>query len=131
MTRSVRRSRRMNGTNPRALGINPRAIRRRLAKLEKGQHPGRPPDGRAWWDWYDRYLRCDAWQETRERALAAAQHSCQVCGSQATQVHHRTYARVGRERLSDLLALCRDCHESVHGKPVTGTFTQVRGGQIR
>jgi hypothetical protein len=30
-------------------------------------------------------------------------------------VHHLTYARVGKERLLDLLALCSVCHEGHHG----------------
>ena len=28
--------------------------------------------------------------------------------------HHKTYARLFREDLSDLLGLCRQCHEAAH-----------------
>ena len=38
----------------------------------------------------------------------------------ATQVHHLTYKRVGREMLFDLVAVCADCHEVVHEEPEGG-----------
>ena len=37
-----------------------------------------------------------------------------VCGAQATVVHHKTYNNIGKEPLSDLVALCKECHERVH-----------------
>ena len=48
---------------------------------------------------------------------------CVVCYAQGDlQVHHRTYERIGYERLSDLTTLCADCHGMFHGKqylPIT------------
>lgn len=32
----------------------------------------------------------------------------------AQDVHHKTYDNVGREPLSDLVSLCRECHEKKH-----------------
>jgi 5-methylcytosine-specific restriction endonuclease McrA len=32
----------------------------------------------------------------------------------AVEVHHLTYERLGEERLTDLVALCRSCHEREH-----------------
>jgi hypothetical protein len=32
-------------------------------------------------------------------------------------VHHLTYARLGRERPGDLLAVCEACHGALHGRP--------------
>lgn len=29
-------------------------------------------------------------------------------------VHHRTYERLGKERLSDVAAVCRFCHDLIH-----------------
>jgi len=29
-------------------------------------------------------------------------------------IHHRTYERFGHEWLSDLIALCRNCHDLTH-----------------
>ncbi len=36
---------------------------------------------------------------------------CQVCGGDATDVHHLTYDRFGHEDMNDLVSLCRRCHE--------------------
>jgi 5-methylcytosine-specific restriction endonuclease McrA len=30
------------------------------------------------------------------------------------EVHHLSYARLGREELSDLITLCHECHKAVH-----------------
>lgn len=39
----------------------------------------------------------------------------QVCNCNAPlDVHHNTYERRGQERPSDLIALCRPCHEKHH-----------------
>ena len=42
--------------------------------------------------------------------MKRAGYKCRKCGSRATQVHHETYKRIGRERLSDLTAVCGGCH---------------------
>jgi len=31
------------------------------------------------------------------------------------QVHHLSYQYVGDERTVDLITICRDCHELIHG----------------
>lgn len=64
---------------------------------------------------YASYLRTPHWQDLRYRALLAAEHRCQSCnrGSQL-DVHHRTYERLGEERLADLTVLCRSCHTIFH-----------------
>lgn len=36
------------------------------------------------------------------------------CSNEATDVHHLTYKRLGKEQLDDLQALCRKCHEQKH-----------------
>jgi hypothetical protein len=63
---------------------------------------------------YDAYLRSPGWRKRRAGVLNAARGMC-ACGAPATQVHHRTYARLGHERPSDLHAVCRACHEKIHG----------------
>ena len=65
-----------------------------------------------------------AWLEQREgwRARWAASHGrdplCQVCGApwalRRSDVHHRSYARLGSERDADLVPLCRPCHRRLH-----------------
>jgi 5-methylcytosine-specific restriction endonuclease McrA len=75
---------------------------------------GGPED--EWWKRYSAYLRSDRWKEKRARCLERAQFKCKKCGGKATQAHHLTYVRMGRERQSDLLAVCKVCHEEIHGR---------------
>lgn len=95
-----------------------------LRKIEQGlkfvgrealKHVGRrlPLDGKRWL--YSIYLKSDAWQIKRKAVLKAAGYRCR-CGNRATQVHHETYERVFNERLSDLTAVCRACHQAEHSK---------------
>lgn len=64
--------------------------------------------------YYD-YLETPEWQERRQRALKRAGYRCQTCNAQGIlNVHHRTYERRGCELDSDLIVLCRDCHQKFH-----------------
>jgi hypothetical protein len=68
---------------------------------------------------YAEYLASPEWRVRRDRAVARAEGRCQLCNSaKHLNVHHRTYARIGRERPTDLIVLCRECHEHFHG--ITG-----------
>jgi 5-methylcytosine-specific restriction endonuclease McrA len=57
------------------------------------------------------YVTTNAWKRRRNRALEKAGWKCQKCGRQmvALFVVHRTFARVGHERPSDLAVMCGDC----------------------
>ena len=66
---------------------------------------------------YEKYLQSDAWKEKRNTILKAAGYRCRKCGERATEVHHETYKRIYKEKLTDLTALCRKCHETVHTVP--------------
>jgi len=66
---------------------------------------------------YQTYLRSEHWKEPKKRFRASRlhKHCCYVCGTRyGLQVHHKSYRRIGNERLHDLLYLCDDCHWSVH-----------------
>ena len=65
---------------------------------------------------YRRYLQSDAWKTKRKAVLQAAGYRCRRCGAPATEVHHETYKRIYNERMSDLTALCSNCHEAAHSK---------------
>ena len=63
---------------------------------------------------HDDYLNSLRWKEKREKALAYARHSCQICKSEKNiGVYHNTIQRFGKEYLSDLVVLCSDCHNIV------------------
>lgn len=77
--------------------------------------PEREPPN--FWTKYSEYLASPEWAEKRRRVLDRADYRCEGCGErQATQVHHLTYARVGKEMLFDLVAVCDYCHDVIHGK---------------
>lgn len=66
---------------------------------------------------YEAYLASPEWAEKRTSVLRKADWICQCCEHfKATEVHHITYARIGREANSDLMAVCSFCHGLIHGK---------------
>lgn len=67
---------------------------------------------------YEQYLRSLAWQEKRHFMLGWAGGRCQQCGySENLEVHHRTYDRLGNERIpEDLEVLCSPCHALLHNR---------------
>lgn len=68
----------------------------------------------AWWRWYNTYLESSVWKEKRRAVLLRAQGVCEGCrNAMATEVHHLTYERVGREPLFDLVAVCKPCHDEI------------------
>jgi len=66
---------------------------------------------------YQAYLSTPEWQVLRRLKLIEAGGRCQVCNNNGEMhVHHRTYARLGKELLSDLTVLCSECHNIFHDK---------------
>lgn len=63
------------------------------------------------------YLSTYHWKTVRARAVERAQRRCMLCdGGGLLNVHHRTYARLGAELDTDVIALCEPCHRKFHGK---------------
>ena len=61
---------------------------------------------------YLEYIQSDEWRLKREWALLFWSRRCVICYSpDFIEVHHRTYERLGHEWLTDLIVLCRSCHE--------------------
>jgi 5-methylcytosine-specific restriction endonuclease McrA len=64
---------------------------------------------------YHDYLKTPEWYRRRAVTLKIAEFKCMLCFSpDELTVHHRTYERLGQERMTDLLVLCRECHELFH-----------------
>lgn len=60
---------------------------------------------------YNEYMPSGAWRKKKIEVFKHYGRACANCGSRNNlQVHHKTYKRLGRERLSDLQVLCRECH---------------------
>jgi hypothetical protein len=61
------------------------------------------------------YLKSPVWLAKRAEALSLYGTTCSRCGQFGSDVHHKTYQRVGGgELMSDLEILCRECHEAHH-----------------
>jgi hypothetical protein len=68
-------------------------------------------------DDYSKYLQSEHWLRLAKETKRIAGNRCQVCNSpDELCAHHRTYERRGHELQSDLICLCRDCHEMFHEK---------------
>jgi len=67
---------------------------------------------------YQEYLSSAHWQDVRKRYYASKLNGggCWACGrkDKPLNLHHKTYKRIGNERLNDLILLCRDCHKETH-----------------
>lgn len=65
---------------------------------------------------YEKYLKSGHWKEFRKRFLARKKpKGCWSCGRKGRlDLHHVTYERLGRERIGDVVAICRTCHDEVH-----------------
>lgn len=65
---------------------------------------------------YASYIRSKAWKKKSDAAKMKAGEVCAKCGKAAAlDTHHKTYVRLGREKNSDLVVLCRRCHALEHG----------------
>lgn len=62
------------------------------------------------------YLKSDDWQRKRNVVLKRDNWHCVYCGSHATQVHHKRYAKIniGKEPIHWLVSVCNPCHEAQH-----------------
>ena len=62
---------------------------------------------------YEKYRNSPAWHRKRDLVRERDKSIC-VCGAKATEVHHKTYENMGKEPLSELVVLCKECHERAH-----------------
>jgi hypothetical protein len=68
---------------------------------------------------YDLYLSSPHWRSLTARIKLARGSKCERCGAtERLDTHHLTYDRLGCERDEDLMVLCRECHLSLHEKPI-------------
>lgn len=64
---------------------------------------------------YNEYLDTDEWKYKRNKVIKRDNSLC-LCGEKSTVVHHKTYINVSQEKLSDLVSLCKNCHDGYHGR---------------
>ena len=74
----------------------------------------RMPEGK---ERYAAYLCSREWSVLKESVKLRSRGKCERCTlNPMDHVHHLTYARKYAERLEDLQACCKKCHEFIHGK---------------
>lgn len=64
------------------------------------------------------YLASIKWNTIRLQVLKRDNYTCRKCNATdiPLEVHHITYERFENEQLSDLVSVCRECHQSIHNK---------------
>ncbi|MEK9724008.1 MAG: HNH endonuclease [Rhodospirillaceae bacterium] len=101
-----------------AIGVNWDVARERLWRARQAAYEAEKQARDA--DWRQRYrdhLDSPTWWDKRKQVLKRAGHKCEGCGDAlASEVHHLTYEHMGDEFLFELIAVCRACHERLHGK---------------
>jgi len=63
------------------------------------------------------YISSDQWKRRRNEKLKREDYTCEKCGGQACQAHHKHYKFFDSENkeaeISSLMAVCRECHERI------------------
>lgn len=79
---------------------------------------------------YKAYLKSKRWLAKRLKLFAVRGRACEQCGSTVTiHVHHKTYERLGNEKLNDLMVLCKACHDVIHED--SGHFSELSNEYFR
>lgn len=66
---------------------------------------------------YKEYLKSQQWDSRRREKLKRAGYKCEKCTTTKNlHVHHKTYKRIFKEKMSDLIVLCSICHGLYHKK---------------
>jgi 5-methylcytosine-specific restriction endonuclease McrA len=65
---------------------------------------------------HKQYLDTDTWKGKREMVLLRDNYTCTICGKYGGElhVHHKSYKRHGKERITDLITVCKKCHKKFH-----------------
>lgn len=64
-------------------------------------------------EYREEYLNSDEWKRLRETILNG-KPDCSLCGNDATEVHHMVYRNFVDTKVTDLIPVCRECHNYIH-----------------
>jgi 5-methylcytosine-specific restriction endonuclease McrA len=73
------------------------------------------------------------WQELRQRVHKRDAGRCRVCGKAGYEAHHVEFrSRGGKDEMANLVLVCRQCHQDIHGHVVklAGNAQTKRGLRI-
>lgn len=65
-------------------------------------------------EYYKDYMNSEKWKIIRKKVIDKYNGMCFYCKEPGNDVHHKYYDNFGNEPLSDLVLLCRKCHEEEH-----------------
>lgn len=71
---------------------------------------------------YNKYLKSKWWKDRREKYWLKNKTICFCCKLEASELHHYNYNVLGKEKDSDLIPLCRKCHQDIHDNVKDGKF---------
>ena len=78
----------------------------------RGQRPVEPFS-----DEYIQHLDSAKWKEFAREILQLWEGRCAICFSnKSISVHHRTYIRLGSEKTTDVIPVCKACHKLADGR---------------
>ena len=67
---------------------------------------------------YQQYLKSGHWTDVKRRFKSSKLYRgcCECCENRNVplHVHHKTYKRLGSEKLNDLVTVCAPCHTEIH-----------------
>lgn len=64
-------------------------------------------------EYREEYLKSEEWRNLRSIIMNSAP-DCQCCEQKASDVHHLVYRNIVDIKISDLLPVCRVCHNLIH-----------------
>ena len=66
---------------------------------------------------YKKYLKGSHWSDFKTKTYNSGKgkRRCAVCGSyEKLNIYHTSYKRLGKEKASDVMILCKNCHNDYH-----------------
>ncbi len=98
--------------------FSPKELRKKILQAETAEQKNNPYYilNQNRWGNYKRFLQSGVWRRIRANKLKLVFSRCEWCqNKRADQVHHIEYGIWGNEFPEQLLAVCNDCHEIIHG----------------
>ena len=99
-------------------GNKHRDLAHALEKIKEDIYEDRNTEIRVPREKYVEYIKGEKFKELKMERLKLDEYRCQICfkkvDEKTSHCHHITYIRLGKESLSDVSTLCKECHEKLH-----------------
>lgn len=97
--------------------LNDEYYRKESERFRSEQSEKRTFELQQWHNENDPYYKSEKWRRKRDYVLKRDSYLCQMClTNRAIDVHHTTYIHFGNELTSELISVCRGCHNVIHDK---------------